>query len=342
VVLVARNPAENGFPTFTDLDELPWSRISYTDALNTPGPASITVGGRMLSTPVKAQLRDISDATEIRIHRNNKTVWSGEVVGVSAAENTVVVQASDLVSYLRRMWVTADVTFDQEDQATIARHLIHSWQRQTWGHFGIRTTGISPVGVLRDRAYLRREQPNVYEKIFQLSQVQNGFDFSVDPYTRAFTVHYPRRGADLSDSIVLDDRVIDQARADQSVAAGQFGTFALGLGISDQATVISDIEATTAMIKYGRAGIAATFDQVSDQATLDEHTTQLLTDKATARYYPSPILRPILDLDVSTFGIGDIIGYDFTSALGQQTGLYRVASRTVTFDKRETYTLGFI
>jgi hypothetical protein len=182
----------------------------------------------------------------------------------------------------------------------------------------------------------------VYEKIFQLSQVQNGFDFSVDPYSRAFTVHYPRRGADLSDSIVLDDRVIDQARADQSVAAGQFGTFALGLGISDQATVISDIEATAAMIKYGRAGIAATFDQVSDQATLDEHTTQLLTDKATARYYPSPVLRPILDLDVSTFGIGDIIGYDFTSALGQQTGLYRVASRTVTFDKRETYTLGFI
>lgn len=333
LVAVARTPQVSGPPTLSEVDQIAAPTINWSHELSLPGTLRFSCTTDRLPGEVKSRFRDLAaNPTEVWLHRDGVRVFAANVQAGQVQGNTLSVYGVGLLGYLAYMAVVSDLTYSGVDQHLIAKALVDQWQTLDYGHYGIDTSAITASGTTRDRTYVAAEQHEVLRRILDLAAVNNGFDIDVDPSTRELLLYHPSQGADLSSSVVLDGRNITDANVAFSVAPGTIASEAFGSG-TGETTITSTQSNTSLRATWGRAAVFGTFDGVSQQATLDGHTSRLLNERDAMLFQPGPGLHPVADADVDSFDVGDTVTYDFDSGLGRQTGTYRVAVKQVTVDE---------
>lgn len=330
--LVARTPQQSAPPTLEELAPIIDARnLKWSDELNTAGTASLVCTPSTLPADARQRLRNLAEyPCELWLDREGSRVFAGPIIGYSIGEDGgLTLRAAGLLYYLRYMMVDADQTFAAVEQFTIARTLVAQWQALDYGDFGLDTSAVTASGVTRDRSYLgATEEHPVLQRVSELAAVINGFDFWIDPDTRALELAYPTRGADLSGSVILDRRGITNPGADVSVAAGDLASEAVGRSYDrDTDTLLtSTAENPTLRASFGRCAIAETFQGITVQGTLDGHTEELLTPRGVPLFSVTPKLVPVAGAGVGDFGPGDIVTWDYDDGLGRRTETRRVAS----------------
>ena len=175
-----------------------------TFKLTEPSEASCSLDG---TDPAAAMLAELgTDLTVFRRRTYGATtrqiLFRGRIGNVSdnidETRHTVSVPAIDYREVLKRRHLMhgMKISWDGYDQAWIAYGLIAEAQKVTGGDYGI-VNGAAVTGQTRTRAYELGD--NIGERIQELSEVINGFDWDIAPAadgTLTFRVWYPQRGTD--------------------------------------------------------------------------------------------------------------------------------------------------
>ncbi len=338
VVLVNRTPAVTGSPALTVVNRLVVDNLSYTEELNRPGTANLGCPVRALTDDVKARLANLAaNPSEVWIYADSALAWAGEIQTTQVQGQTLTLNCVGLLGYTFRMGVTSDLTYAAVDQFTIAKGLVDHWQGQNYGNYGIDTSTVGTSGVTRDRVYLRNELHNIGQRLAELGAVSNGFDLSVNPSTRKLVLTNPQSGTDLSASIFLDERNIDDASIATSVAPDDLVSDVSATGSStttggSNTTLYSARSTSAVQSGYGRSWAGVTFDGVSVQATLDGHADAYKDARSTQLLQPGLTVVARVGSNVGDFHAGDTVSYSYDAGLGLQTTALRVAKLTVNVD----------
>lgn len=329
VVAVARVPQVSGPPMFLEVDPIDWTGITLSEALNTTPGLSVDVKIEKLPESVILRLNNPDEMpTELWVNRNGKLVFAGPLLTGRVSTEQITLEAQGIETYLRWMYVLADMSFTDVDQFAIAKALIDQWQAQEYGHFGIDTSAVGTSGVLRTITYPYTEQHLVSDRIADLAKL---FDYAIDPASRALQLFSPARGIDRSvgeDAVVFDDRNVTNADIAFSIAPGDLASdgFGTATGSGSDQTLVSTFTNPELRAKFGRTGVLASFN-AADQGALDAGVQGLVMARSNVLLIPGPNARVTLDADLSSYGVGDTISYQAHSRLAS-TGAWRIRKRT--------------
>jgi hypothetical protein len=170
----------------------------YSYQLNRAGKASFTV-------PITAERLQRFDiylgVTRLLIYRENDLIWAGvvwEIQEGASDDGDVTIQCTEIFHILSEKRYTSN-NYTATDAGTIAWGLINTTQGLTGGNLGL-TQGTIETTQNRDRAYF---DESVGEKIIQLTEVINGFDFLITPSIKVNTLGvfnvYAKRGSTITD-----------------------------------------------------------------------------------------------------------------------------------------------
>jgi hypothetical protein len=334
LVAVARQQQSGAPPVLTELGPIVAPTITVTRRLRGVDSIAFSCVLARLEAGIRSRLlRCDLNPTEVWLYRDGVVKAAGFVAGYQLQGETLTVTAPGLLGYLAYMAVESDLAYTGTDQTLIGKGLVDQWQALAYGNFGIDTSAITASGVTRDRTYKAAEQHQVLQRLNELGAAANGFDVDLNPATRRLLLTYPQQGTDLSAAIILDDRNITSADVTVSVAPGDLASEAYGTGGSaDAAAITSHQSNATLRAAFGRCAVSDSFDGVTQQATLDQHTLAMLDARDQQLFVPGPGLVPLADVAVGSFDIGDSVSYDFDAGLGQQTGVFRVAELQTTVD----------
>jgi hypothetical protein len=170
----------------------------YSYQLNRAGSASFTL-------PITAERLQRFDiflgVTRLLIYRENALIWAGVVWEVNentSDEGDVTIQCKELFHILSEKRYTSN-TYTATDAGQIAWGLINTTQGLTGGNLGL-TQGTIQATQNRDRTYY---DELIGEKIIQLTEVINGFDFLITPSIKINTLGvfnvYVKKGSTITD-----------------------------------------------------------------------------------------------------------------------------------------------
>jgi len=345
VVLVAVTPQSSGQPTYTELCPIVQpTDLTIVDELSGPGSITVSSSVDTLDPAGAARLINLlATPCELWVRRSTSStvIAAGNVTGVAVEGRQLTITASGLLSYLAYWLRDSDYTATAVDQATIVQQLVDQWQAQPYSHDGIVTTALTATGVTRNLTIAGRDGKLILPLVVEMGGRDNGFDLSVDPETRQLRMWSPRRGNDLTSSVIIDARSIAKANIRWTVAPGTVATEVFGMSMSDKGGTLTSIKSnTTARATFGRAYIARSWNDISDQATLDDHTNRAVTDVSTQHYTLAPQLLPVPGFSYGDFGVGDVLTYDYDAGLGRQAFSFRVSAITMKAGSgRETMTV---
>jgi hypothetical protein len=171
---------------------------SYSYQLNRAGKASFSLP---LTTERLERFPLYIGVTRLLIYRATKLIWAGVIWEITEDaqddEGTVNVQCTEIFHILSEKRYTSN-TYSSTDAGQIAWGLINTTQGLTGGNLGI-TQGTIQTTQNRDRQYFDEK---IGEKIIQLTEVINGFDFEITPSIKVNTLGifnvYAKRGATLN------------------------------------------------------------------------------------------------------------------------------------------------
>lgn len=249
VTIVARTPQQSAAPTLVELGPVVDARkLAWSTELNAAGSATFACDPRTLPEDVKIRLRNLAAyPCEVWIDREGVRMFAGPIIGLGHGGSDLTVTAAGLFYYTRYMVIATDEVFTTVDQWNIARDLIEQWQDLDYGNYGLDVSAGSTSGKTRDRSYLGSvEEHVVAQRLVELADVIDGFDFWIDPDTRVLELA-DTRGTDKTATVILDARGITEPTAFLSVAAGDIASEAVGRSFDpDTDTVLfSGAENTT-------------------------------------------------------------------------------------------------
>lgn len=342
-VVVDRKPSESGPPEFIEIEPLVGIRnLSWTRRLSNTDQASIGFPARLQAEAVKTRLMNLDGyPVELWVRRGETLVHAGPITAVQVQSGTATITSLGVASYLDRWYVEpGDVLeYSAVDQLDIARGLINYWQSKPFGHFGI-TWGSEPTSdVMRDRTYDGAKPNNIGQRLRELSAVQNGFDWRITP-TRQLILGYPTLGADKTQTVIVDHRVIVSSAGAWSVGPRDFTTE--GYVWAQESTAQAgnpDARAT-----WGRVGHGMSESSATEQDTLDQKAEAIVKAMSRHLHVPSPTVINGGDFDVADLDVGDLIRVEADYGLGLYVGDHRVGTYTVRLDDKghETVRLEFV
>lgn len=259
------------------LEEFPAEIISYGYRLNRSGAISFSLALDHEKTR-RANLEE--GVHEVVVRRNRAVVWRGPILTTDEDDEArlLLVGGEGLGAHAKKWHVTSTISHSNVDQFTIARSLINHHQGKAGGDFGIDTSAVTTSGVLRTRTYPGYEQKNIYDALVELSEVEDGFDFNIDPGTRAFDLYYPKRGQ--RTELVFDERNIEKFRRRRDATSQASQILGVGAGEKDD-TLRRSSQSSTAVARYKLTQRVATHKDVKVAATLDDHVAAALNAFAT-------------------------------------------------------------
>lgn len=176
--------------TDRDVAELEVDSVRFDRRIIVPGSFSGTVN--VSNEDVAARVRNIIPGkTVCYVYRNQEIwgayiIWTMRVTAPQRGPVKVELNGATLESWLYRRLLDQDVTYNQEDQLDIARDLIDMAQTG-WAPFEANAdlnievlSGTS--GILRDRIYRRDEAATVGQRLEELANVDDGFEYLIDVY----------------------------------------------------------------------------------------------------------------------------------------------------------------
>lgn len=328
LVAVQRTPQSSGAPTLVELGPL-HATVEYTEMLNGAPEGKFTVSVDSLQDDIKEALRSPhSMPLEVWVYRDGTKVFAGPVIGGEMNQSSLSLSCRGLDFYTAYMLVETTKTFSSVDQYTIATDVIDDWQAQTYGHYGIDTSGIGLSGTTRSLVIPGAEEPRIVYNVLQdLSGIDNGFDWWVAPDGELMLA--ASRGSDKSDSVYLE-LGIRSASVKFSVAPGVIASEVFATGTGGDPVLTTSKSNTSLRAAWGRAGASMTVDDDPDATTLGDVAQAYLDARDSFFFVPGPDMIPVTGADVDDFGVGDQVTYTYDAGLGQQTGTFRVMKRTVT------------
>jgi hypothetical protein len=166
----------------------------YSYQLNRAGRASFTLP---ITSPRLQGFELFIGVTRLLIYRDSLLIWSGVIweieEGASGDDGSIVVNCVEIFHILSEKRYTSN-TYTATDAGQIAWGLINTTQGLAGGNLGI-TQGSIATTQNRDRTYF---DELIGEKIVQLTEVINGFDFVITPSIKINTLGvfnvYAKRG----------------------------------------------------------------------------------------------------------------------------------------------------
>jgi hypothetical protein len=333
-------------PTITEIEEVsPIGDVSYADALDSEGEASFSLEPERIPIDVADRFKNLRALPcELNIYRNDVIIWRGPILSCQLQGPTLTVNARGLLYYLRYMTLEANLLYPTAtDQFVIGIGLVNAYQALARGNYGIDTsTTDTTSGVTRIRNYLYKENQNVFKRLQELADIDNGFDFWVDHANRKLMFE-DEKGSDLSMSVYADSSNIDNPNVFWSVAADDIASEGIAVGTTsagNQQSIVGVRSNTTLRDTFGRATVFQTADDVSTQATINDHAQRLVDSRAEQVFIPGPSVIVVRDVEPSDFSTGDLINYTFKiGTLGMISQVRRVDTRRVKLDSDGTETL---
>jgi hypothetical protein len=342
VVAVQRTPQSSGVPTLQELGPLEAS-FDYTDILNEAPEGIFRLDVDSLQGDIKTSLLDpVAQPLEVWVYRESLKVFAGPLVGHEIKDDLLTIAARGAEFYTAYMLVETDKTWAAVDEFTIATDLIDDWQVQTYGHYGIITSGIGTSGTTRSLVIPGAEEPRVVYEILAETIAQDfGVDFWVDPTDGELKLG--TRGSDLTASVFLELGVKSSA-VRLTVSPGNIASEVFATSTGGETILTTSKSNATLRASWGRAGTSLTVDDDPDATTLGDAAQAHLDDRSDPFFIPGPELIPVAGAGVEDFNVGDQVAYTFDAGLGQQTGGFKVRKRKVAVghDGQETMAVEFV
>lgn len=345
VLLVRRVQASGTAPTFTALSPIKYTALTVMREIGAPGMLDVTSTVDALDATAKAALLDLSATPcEVWCYRDGELIHAGPLTNYRIRGRAIAFSSPGLLAYVSYMVRTTAYTASATDQATIVKALIDAHQALTYGNFGLDTSSLTATGVTRDLALNASDLKHLDAVIAEMGGRANGFDLEVDPATRDLLMHSPRQGADVSATVIIDGRSIDQPQYGQSVGPGQIASdVVVSSGSATGVTLTSSASDAGVRATFGRAMLTASFSDVSVQATLDEHATRLRDDNNQPLHTIATNLLAVPNFEYGDFGPGDIVTYEYDAGLGLQSFTPRVRRLAVSMNAgTERFTVEFV
>lgn len=174
----------------SDVAELELSNVKFDRRIIVPGKFSGTA--TVTNVDIANQVQKIVPAkTVVHVYRDadiwgTYIIWSVRVRSSSRGPVTVEFQGATLESWLYRRIIDLDLSFDNIDQFDIARSLLSNAQVGWSPYASSANLGIiaqtNDSGVLRDRTYHVEEAASVGQRLQELANVDNGFEYMISTY----------------------------------------------------------------------------------------------------------------------------------------------------------------
>lgn len=266
---------------------------------------------------------------EAWVRRNNVVVAAGPIWDVTPSSDggSITVGAQSLEDYFD-VRLCLDGIYTLTDQSNIAWGLINASQTQTDGNLYI-TKGTVGLGRTRTITYRAYDNKYILEAINDMAELEDGFDWWIDPAARQFRTSYPRLQTDRKLTLVYRANI-------KSYAVQYMGKWmrnVVRVQGADPATVTATNPAS--ITKYGRREFG---DSFKDAATATELTAYAgyIRD---LRYEPKryPTLTVDVDevnmFDSNILQMGDKVKVQINDGYVQYDELLRVKGCQVTVSK---------
>ncbi|MGO1050748.1 hypothetical protein [Crossiella sp. CA198] len=317
--------------------ELPMEKLSYTNTLNAPGAAALTIPLDPGVSTVTAQTVVPGAATAVYIERSGRMVWSGLYWDGNPdyTAGTLTMQCEGWLSYFRLRNILTTLQYNQVDQAAIARDLLRN--AGTYGPgslLGMIRYGTETTGVRRDRTFKESERKSLGEAVEELGAVINGFDFEFvstwdgPDIATTFHVRYPRTGRRREYALTAGTNCeITSA----TVGGKSVRTFAVATGSGDGP---DQVWASAEQF----SNVHPRLDQVDSYSDVKEYDTLHAKARGRLRVGAAPVILPTVRLHPGVIGLdaitlGDQVPVHGGGGLVPIQGDWRVTEIAVSVDQ---------
>lgn len=312
-------------------NDLDLQDVSYERRIGEAGSFSATVNivdeitAAKVARVIPRHPEDLSSGpgrTIVHVYRNgviwgSYIIWSANISwGGKDQPIQVRLEGASLESYLFRVKIRSDLgPYEGVDQIEIARNLLETMQLTPRYNIGlILTQGTS--GVTRDRHYLASDASTFGERLQELADVDDGFEWLITVIdqgngvrTRHWVWGYPTIGSDASDHKFLQPGNVLSWSESIDVRGGT-AFQARGQASSEDASEetqapVSDVVLAQDHLNAGWPGLDVTTDysSVSDVQTLNDYAKWGATHRAGAtRLHQATVRLPAN----TTFGPGNL------------------------------------
>jgi hypothetical protein len=249
-----------------------WRGLGLNFRLAEPADATLTCNGKDIALGLADEL--ISD---MWVYLNNSLVFRGRITGMDDTltedNHDVALRATDYRGLLSRrvVWPGDQLVFTQTPQAEIAWKLISQNMARPGGGPTL-TRGLIPQSVPRDRKYTVGQ--TVGELLDNLAEVDNGFDYEVDPLLR-LNVYYPYRGTDVPVVLEYGGTVATLERRSSSAEFANVVRVAGATGTTPKVATAANI----ATDPHGRWELNISEPDLKVQATVNSRAARFLADR---------------------------------------------------------------
>lgn len=313
------------------LTPMPFKSLKANWVLNGPGSIEIDLNYQGAG-PTYAQATPAKRI--VKLTRNGTVVWGGYLndLSVSSRAKTVQAQCDGWWWRMRRRFIDLNLFYANVPQTTIAWDIIDKIQNQSDGDLGfIDGTHIGTV-ISRIREYCGQDaRPNAADEVEAFSLLDDGFDWEIDPVTRAFNTWSPQRKTDHSSTIVFNEsNLMDLQWEDDGRDLVNVIT---GIGNTDCSPYIKDQIEVTVRGEYGLMqdilqsnGNKSNPDDVDAEAREELRARQHGTVTATASFYTPD------GPDWGTYGIGDLVTVNSNNGFSVWSKIMRIVEIAVSLE----------
>lgn len=306
VSTVLENPAvitEPGLPAA--IGELTQARNKQIQIqLNRPGSCTFTVP---LLDALTAEIDPLT--TCILAYRGDELKWSGPVwtMEESAPDDSVQVSAIGWLELLNHRLTTARTIYTNVNDLTILQTLLTDAKTRKGLPIGVGAA--SGASQLRTRTYERFS--NVGQSMQELSDIENGADYEVDPVTRDLLVS--RRIGTTTDVIFgYGWGPLNVQALTRQIDASTMANYVVALGSLNQAAEAPpDTPNSAAQNTYGLFEDVASLSDVGSPETLLAYAGAEVLYRETPRHsftiVPVPAIAANVPVPLADYQLGDIV-----------------------------------
>jgi hypothetical protein len=273
---------------------------------------------------------------EIWIYRNGTLIKAGPLWDVtpSSDSDSINCGAMDILDYLDVRTI-ATVSYSAIDQTAIAWNLITQSQAKTGGDLGI-ISGTLNTGISRSGDWRTFDNKYVLEAIQDISDMNNGFDFNIDPTNRSFNAYWPRPQRNQG----LTLRWPTHIRKYSVQFMGKWVRNSVYVTQTDPN--FANAVDTTSRTTYGLREYADSYRDAATTSDLSDYASKVRDQRKEVKAYPTIVVDPDLVniFDTNFLKYGDLVNIDIQDGYTQIQQQMRYITAQVSVDKQGSESYG--
>ena len=267
---------------------------------------------------------------EVWVWRNGTVITAGPLwdATVSSESRSISCGAMSLLDYLDVRLID-NVEYNVVAQTTIAWDLIDNSQALTDGNLNI-IAGTLSAGVTRSAKWIDFDNKYILEALQDMSDMDEGFDFYIDPATRAFTALYPRPQRDIGLQLTYPHQI------------RRYSLQIMGKWIRNRVRVTGQdpnyatAVDTSSLSYYGLRDCADSYRDAATVTDLTAFASKVRDKRALPRKYPTCVID-VTDINIFNTNIikyGDVVRVLINDGYTQFDQDMRYITAQVTVDKQ--------